>query len=134
MSYGTTAALQAAIYGCLTGDAQVGALTGGHVYDALPEGALPPMYVSLGPETVRDATDGSAGGAQHDVLVTVHSAQPGYAGAKAVAAAVSDALLTRPVRPARGRVVAVRFLKARARSARSERRVEMWFRLRLDDI
>lgn len=133
MSYGITAALQAAVYGALTGDAAVANLSGGAVYDALPQGAVPPLYVTLGPETVRDASDKTGAGAVHDFPVTVVSEAAGFAGAKALAAAISDVLADADLVLARGRLVRMAFLRARARRVDGGREIEVWFRARVDE-
>lgn len=133
MSYGMTAALQTAVYDVLSADSGLAALVGGNVFDALPPGPLPPLYVTLGPEKVRDRSDGSAGGAVHDFSVTVTSSAAGFHGAKEAAAAVSDALLAAPLTLARGRVARVRFHRARAARSGADRRIEIWFRARLDE-
>jgi len=133
MSYGMTAALQTAIYGVLSGDAALAAIVGVHVYDALPTGPLPPLYVTLGPEKVRDRSDVSAGGAEHEFSVTVTNNAAGSHAAKEAAAAVSDALLSVPLSLSRGRVARVRFYRAKARKSGGDRLIEVWFRARLDE-
>lgn len=133
MSYGMTAALQTAVYGVLSGDAALAAVVGAHVYDALPPGPLPPLYVTLGPEKVRDLSDASSGGAEHDFSVTVTSSASGFHQAKEAAAAVSDALLATPLSLTRGRVARLRFYRAKARRSGGERLIEVWFRARLDE-
>ena len=133
MSYGMTAALQTAVYGALSGSAGLAAIVGPHVYDALPEGPVPPLYVSIGPEKVRDRSDASAGGALHDFSVTVTSSAAGYHLAKQAAAAVSDALLNTPLALSRGRVGRVQFHRAQAARSGADRRIEIWFRARLDE-
>lgn len=133
MSYGITAALQAAVYGALSGDAAVAALSGGAVVDALPPGPVPPLYVTLGPETARDASDKTGAGAVHDFAVTVVSEAAGFASAKALAAAVSDALTGADLTLARGRLVRMAFLRARARRVDGGREIELWFRARVDE-
>jgi hypothetical protein len=132
MSYGSTAALQAAIYGRLAGDAAVAALSGGAIHDALPPGPVPPLYVTLGPERVRDASDKTGAGAVHEVAITVVSAAAGFAGAKALAAAISDALSGATLPLARGHLVSLAFLRARAQRAGGVREIELWFRARVD--
>jgi hypothetical protein len=57
MSYGVAAALQAAIYQRLTADSALDALISGAIYDAAPPGSPGGTYVSIGPETARDASD-----------------------------------------------------------------------------
>ena len=50
MSYAMAAALQGAVYQRLQGDAALTALVGTRVYDAVPKGKLPDLYIALGPE------------------------------------------------------------------------------------
>ncbi len=132
MSYGITAALQAAVYGALTGHAAVATLSGA-VYDALPPGPVPPLYITLGPETVRDASDKTGAGAVHDFPVTVVSEAVGFASVKALAAAISDALTGTELVLTRGRLVRLAFLRARARRVDGGREIEVWFRARVDE-
>ena len=136
MSYAISQALQAAIYGRLTAHAALTDLLGEAIYDALPAGPLPPLYATLGAETARDRSDGTAAAAEHDFTVTVVSDAAGFRAAKEAAAAVSDALAA-PLPPlSRGRLVGLRFLKARARRSGSgdARRIDMIFRARCEDI
>ena len=62
MSYGVSAALQAAIYQRLMGDTALTALVGTAIYDNAPSGAIVGTYVSLGPEDVRDRSDKTGSG------------------------------------------------------------------------
>lgn len=136
MSYGVAGALQEAIYQHLLADPGVTALVGGGVYDALPSGAVPETYVSLGPEEVRDRSDGDGAGAEHRFTVSVISEAPGFAPAKAVAGAVGDALLNAPLSLSRGRLVGLWFERASARrsgSAGQVRRIDLRFRARVED-
>ncbi|KFI31669.1 DUF3168 domain-containing protein [Haematobacter massiliensis] len=135
MSYGTAGALQAAIWERLAGDAALSALIGGAVHDALPAGALPETYVALGPEEVRDRSDQTHRGAEHDVTLSVVTARAGLGRAKEVAARVSDALLATPLTLARGQVVGLWFLRARARRIDNGagRRVDLTFRALVED-
>jgi len=135
MSYGQSAALQAGIYQLLVADPEVTALVGGDIYDVVPSGSLPNTYVSLGPEDALDRSDGSGGAADHRFVVSVVTASSGFQTAKALAAAVSDALDGSVPSLARGRVVSVRFVKARARRVRNAdtRRIDMTFRARVED-
>jgi hypothetical protein len=132
MSYAMTAALQAALYAALAGDDTVASLSGGAIHDALPPGPLPPIYLLLGPERARDASDKTGAGAVHDVPITVVSTGAGFADAKALAAAVSDALAGADLALARGRLVSLAFLRARARVTDGGREIELWFRARVD--
>ncbi len=133
MSYGTTAALQAAVYAALAGDGTLDGLVGGAIHDALPPGPVPPVYVSLGPERVRDRSDKTGMGAQHEFSVTVVSEQAGFQAAKEVAARVSDVLTGASLSLSRGVLVSLNFTRARARRTSDGREIEIWFRARIDD-
>ena len=135
MSYGVSAALQAAVYERLAGDAALAALVGGAIYDVVPAGQLPETYVSLGPEDVTDRSDKSGRGAEHRFTVSVVSEAAGFQTAKAAAGAASDALLPGGLVLARGRLVAIEFLQARARRVRAGnvRRIDLTFRARVED-
>ncbi|MBZ4024037.1 hypothetical protein CKO11_16430 [Rhodobacter sp. TJ_12] len=134
MSYANSGAVQAAVYDRLAGDAALAALVGGAIHDALPPGPVVGPYVSLGPESVRDASDATGAGAWHDLTVSVVSDAAGFAAAKAVAAAVSDALLGAPLVLAQGHLVGLWFLRARARRVdKAEmRRIDLIFRARVE--
>jgi hypothetical protein len=132
MSYSGGAALQRAVFQQLAGDAQVQALAGGHVYDAIPPGVVPQLYVALGPERVRDASDASGAGAVHDFDISVVSEASGFLGAKALAAAVSDALQDVALVPDRGRLVGLWFRGAKARHVDGARRIDLSYRARVE--
>ncbi|MEP2470243.1 DUF3168 domain-containing protein [Roseobacter sp.] len=134
MSYAMSGALQAAIFDALIADAAVTNLIGGHVYDAVPSGEVPETYVSLGREQVRDASDQTGNGALHDLEIAVITTQPGFAGAKAVAAAISDRLQDADLTLSRGRLVFLKFLRAEAKrvDANTGRSIRMRFRARVD--
>ena len=135
MSYGVSAALQAAVYQRLSGDAGLATLVGEAVYDVVPAGPVPGKYVSLGPEDVRDRSDKTGRGAEHRFTVSVVTDAAGFQTAKAAAGAASDALLGAAMTLSRGRVVAIEFLSARARRVRAGdvRRIDMTFRARVED-
>jgi len=133
MSYGITAALQQAVFGALSGNAAINGLVGNAIYDVLPAGPVPDLYISLGPERVRDRSDKTGNAALHDFPVTVVSDAAGFTGAKALAAAISDALVDADLTLARGRLVSLRFLRARARRVRTQREIEVWFRAHVDE-
>lgn len=133
MTYAVAQALQAAVYGRLAAHAPLAAVVGPHVYDAVPPGLLPPLYVALGPETARDRSDGTGRGAEHDFAVTVVADTAGFAQAKAAASAISDALLGPVPTLARGRVVALRFLRATAARRGEARQIDLFFRARVED-
>lgn len=134
MSYGVSAALQAAVYQRLTGDAALGALVGSAIYDALPSGTLPDLYVSLGPEEARDRSDKTGTAALHLFTVSVVSGAAGFQAAKQAAAAVSDALVDASLTLSRGTLVSLQFDRARAqRLSDGTRRIDLRFRARVDD-
>ncbi len=134
MSYGSAAALQAAVYQRLMADSAVDALVGSAIYDAVPPGTLPDTYVSLGPEDARDRSDKTGAGAEHDFTVSVVTDAAGFQAAKDIAGAVTDALVGAELILARGRLVDLWFLRARARrvGAADQRRIDLWFRARVD--
>ena len=135
MSYGMAAALQEAVFERLSNDPGVTALVGGAVYDALPSGTVPALYVVLGSEDARARADGSGQGAWHRFTVSVVSDGTGFHAAKQVAAAVSDVLVEAEMSLSRGRLVALHFWRARARREGSGnlRRVDLTFRARVEE-
>lgn len=135
MTYALSAALQSAVYAALSEDLALSALVGNDIYDAVPTGKLPDTYVSLGREEVRDASDQTGAGALHRFDVSVITSQPGFAHAKEVAAAVSDALHNADLSLSRGRLVFLRFERAEARriDRRANREILLRFRARVDD-
>ena len=135
MSYGVAAALQSAVYQRLMADGALDALVGDAVYDAVPPGTVTGTYVSLGPEDAKDASDQVGRGASHDFVVSVVTDQAGFQTAKEAAAAVSDALTGAALVLARGRLVGLWFVKARARRVEEAdvRRIDLTFRARVED-
>lgn len=132
MSYAATAALQEAVYARLTTNVAVSTLSGGAIFDEIPPGTVPSVYVSLGPETVRDAGDVIGSGARHDFPVTVVTDAAGFHTAKTLAAAISDALVDADMALSTGSLVALNFLRARARRVGASREIEVWFRAYVD--
>jgi len=135
MSYAVAAALQAAVYQRLAGDAALDALVAGAVFDAVPPGTPPGTFVLLGPEEARDRSDGSGAGAEHRFTVSIVSDESGFQVAKAVAGAVSDTLVDAPLALSRGRLVGLWFQRAVARKVEqgSVRRIDLTFRARVED-
>ncbi|MEY2956808.1 MAG: hypothetical protein RL123_1536 [Pseudomonadota bacterium] len=133
MSYRAAAALQQAVYARLRGDGALGALVGEAIYDAVPPGATPELYVVLGPEVALDASDASGPGAEHRLTVSVVSTT-GFAPAKAAAAAVSEALEGAEMVLGRGRLVGIWFRRAdaRRREQGTMRRIDLSFRARVE--
>lgn len=135
MSFALSGPLQAAVYGALCADPALTALVGDAIYDAVPSGSLPLLYVRLGSETVTDASDGSGAGAVHLITVSVITTYPGFADAKAVAGAVSDVLHDGNLTLSRGRLVGLWFETAKAHriDAVSARQIDLRFRARVED-
>jgi hypothetical protein len=135
MSYSVGAALQAAVYQRLLADTALEALVAGAIYDSIPPGTVTGTYVSLGPEDVRDASDQTGRGAVHEFTVSVVTDQAGFQSAKTVAAAVSEALSGADLGLARGRLVGLWFLSARARRVEKAdiRRIDLTFRARVEE-
>ena len=135
MSYAMSQALQAAVYARLAEDPALETLVGTAVFDALPPGDVPALYVALGPEKVRDASDADGRGAIHEFTISVVTDLAGFAAAKTAAAAVSDALVSGPLTLERGQVLSLRFQKAAAARVGTgdTRRIDLIFRARLSD-
>lgn len=135
MSYAVSAALQSAVFATLSADPDVSALVGGAVYDALPSGTLPGLYVSLGPEDVRSEDDKTGTGSAHRFVISVVTDVPGFRAAKEAAGAVSDALHEADMVLSRGRLVSLRFQRARAYQIDNStgRRIDLTFRARVED-
>ncbi|WP_377506392.1 DUF3168 domain-containing protein [Octadecabacter sp. R77987] len=136
MSYGVAEALQTAVYQQLVADVTLAGLVGTAIYDALPTGTLPSIYVALGPEIARDRSDKTGGGAEHEFTVSIVTDGAGFAAAKTAAAAVSDALVDADLTLARGVLVSCNFYKATAARVGTGdvRRINMIFRARVDDV
>lgn len=136
MSYTGSAALQAAVYTALSGNAALDALVQGAIYDTLPSGALPTTYVSFGTEEARGRSDVTAQGSEHIFTVSVVTEEPGFLTAKQVAAAVCDALHDQDLSLDRGRLVSLSFLQARATriDGAMGRQINLIFRARLDEL
>lgn len=135
MSYGVSAALQSAIYDALYTDAALSGLVGSAIYDAIPAGTLPSLYVSLGAETVKTAHDTTGSGAVHTISVEVVTDVPGFAAAKAAAGAISDVLHEADLTLNRGRLVYLKFYSATASRPRGStgRTINLKFRARIED-
>ena len=80
-------------------------------------------------------TDGSGAGAVHLLTVSVITTNPGFASAKAVATAVSDAAHDADMTLTRGTLVSMQFERATARriDAASARQIDLRFRARVSD-
>lgn len=135
MTYAVSAALQSAIYEALQTDPDLTNLVGDAVYDAVPAGPRPEIYVALGAEQVRDQSDVTGDGALHELVIRVVSEQSGFARAKQAAAVVSDVLHNADLTLSRGNLVFLQFHKARATRARTgtARQIDLTFRARVCD-
>lgn len=136
MSYGVSAALQAAIYQKLVSDPVLAGLVGSAIYDNAPAGPITGTYVSLGPEDVRDRSDKTGYGALHMVTISVISDAAGFQLAKEVGGAVSDALNNVQLALSRGELCYINFDRATARRVGTgeTRRIDLRFHARVEDI
>ncbi len=135
MSYALAPALQSAVFQALAADTVLTGFVGDAIYDALPSGNPPDLYVSLGQETVKDASDKSGRGAEHRFTVSVMSSAFGFTTAKTVAAAVCDVLVDADLPLDRGRLVSLGFDRATARRTDNDkgRQIDLRFRARVED-
>jgi hypothetical protein len=134
MTYAVASALQSAVYQALQADTALAVLVGNNVFDELPKGDLPSLFVSLGPETAVDASDADGEGAWHRFTVSVVTESAGFQSAKDAAGAISDALHGADMALSRGRLVGLWFQKAVARRLSGKRRqIDMVFRARVED-
>lgn len=131
MSYKAAEALQSAVFARLS---TFPALAGVSIVDAMPPGTAPGSFVLIGPEQALDQSDKSGGGVEHRFEVAVISDATGFLTAKAIAAAVSDALVDASLTLTTGRLVSIQFLRAVARrlDAGANRRIDLSFRARIE--
>jgi len=136
MSYGVSAALQTAVYQALVSDMTLSGHVGSDIYDAIPSGTVPSLYVALGPEVVRDKSDQTGAGAEHTFTVSIVTDNAGFAAAKTVAGAVSDALVDAQLTLNRGTLIALNFYQAKAVrvGTADQRRIDLTFKARVEDI
>ncbi len=136
MSYAMSAALQEAVFQAMANDATLAGLVGTNIFDAIPTSVVPTIYVALGPEKVRDASDKSGGGAWHEFVVSIVSESAGFSAAKAAAGAISDVLVDADLTLSRGRLVTLRFRRAVAArvGTADTRRIDMTFRALVADV
>jgi hypothetical protein len=136
MSYATSEALQVAIYTALIGSVEITTAVGGNIFDALPAGALPSLYIALGEEKARDHSTKTASGALHDIEVNVHGEVAGIQAVKALAALVCDALIDSDLVLNRGVLTRLQFKFARARKGLSpdQRVINLTFRACVVDV
>ncbi len=137
MTYALAWPLQRAVYHRLATDLAVSALVGDRIHDAPPPETAPGTgpYLTLGDETAKDWSTQTDRGAEHVIAITVHAPAEGFAEAKRVAAAVSDALLRGELALDRGHLVCIGFLGAETRRAEGGRlrQIALRFRVLLED-
>lgn len=129
MSYGAAPALQTAVFQQLSGWPT---LTGVAIYDAVPP-AVTGTFVLIGPEEVRDQSDKTGAGAEHQMVISVITDATGFLSIKTIAADISDALINAPLTLSAGQLVSFLFLRASARRIEEgeTRRIDLTFRARV---
>ena len=133
MSVLLSGALQTAIYGRLSSDLALAGIVGAHVYDAVPAGPVPDLYVLLGEEAVKDASDKSGSGAVHDVLISMMSTADSFLTLKEAATAIWAALDSSDLLLSQGRVVGFWFSSSSAkRSTSGQRKIDLKFKARVE--
>lgn len=135
MSYAVAAALQAAVFERLSGDAELSALVDGAIHDSAPPRSPRGTLVLLGAEEVIDRSDRSGAGAEHRLTVSVLSDAAGFLEAKTAAVRISDLLAQADLALSRGRLVGLWFDRAEARRIEGGRvrRIDLRFRARVED-
>ena len=138
MTYALAEPLQTAVYGALSGDVALSSLVGNDIYDAplpLDNVAAPNNYVLIGTEQVTERASKDVDAAIHDLSITVHSNDDGFLSSKKIAGAICDVLLDAQLPLARGRLVCLRFLKARADAGKppARRTITLKFRAFVED-
>jgi hypothetical protein len=129
MSYGAAPALQTAVFQRLS---TWPALTGVSIYDAVPPNVTG-TFVLIGPEEVRDQSDKTGAGAEHQMVISVITDATGFLSIKTIAADISDALVGAALVLSRGTLVNLLFLRASARRIEEgeTRRIDLTFRARV---
>lgn len=130
MSYAAAAALQSAVFQALTA---APVLSGVAIFDAVPP-SPPGTFVLVGPEEVKDASDKSGSGAEHQLMISVISDGSGFLTAKTVGGNIADVLQESTLTLSRGRLVSIAFQRASARriDEGEVRRIDLTFRARIE--
>lgn len=136
MTYAIGASLQRAVFARLVGEAEIIEIVGPNIYDAVPPGTEPDVFVLIGEEVVRDRSTKTSDGAYHDFTVSVFAKQQGFANSKVLAAIICDSLLVADLSLDRGRVTGLWFRRARTRRGRApdRRRIDLQFRAHVEDV
>ncbi|AEM40495.1 DUF3168 domain-containing protein [Ketogulonicigenium vulgare] len=122
-------ALQQALYTRLTA-----ALDGVDIYDALPSGPVPALYVALGPEEVEDLSTHEGALTIHEVKISVIATGGGFGSAKTITTAITEALAA-PLTLPSFTASPAQFLRASAKgtsASGAERRIDLFFRIRIE--
>lgn len=135
MSFSNSADLQSAIYTKLSADTEISSLVGEHIYDAMPSGELPELFISLGAEVMHDKSDLTGSGTDHDLTLSVITSKAGFLPAKTLATAVGRSLLEPYPQLEQGRIVFFNFVRATARrdTDSQTRRIDMLFKARVTE-
>jgi Protein of unknown function (DUF3168) len=130
MSYAAAAALQAALFAHLTSAPELADV---EIYDAVPPSGTG-TFVLIGPEEAKDQSDATGSGAEHRLVISVIADTEGFMAAKTIAVAIADRLNDAALTLARGSLVGLQFLQARAKRSRDGdlRRIDMTFRARVE--
>ena len=136
MSYLHSASLQRAVFQALLADETLVSLVGQNVFDAMPSGQLPDLFVSLGSETVRDASDKTSYATRHEFTISVISTHSGFLEAKTAAAAIGRVLSDPDLTLSHAQLTFLNFDRATARrdTDSQTRRIDLVFRARIDTI
>lgn len=139
MTYALSLPLQQAVFAALGGSAALTAKVADRIYDAPPHGDDPLStdgpYITIGDERVEAWGAADQGGAAHEIDISVHSRNLGFAEAKEIGGIVSDVLEGMSGPLTRGRVVLARFIAARTKRTGQGggRRVDLRFRFLIED-
>ena len=136
MSYLHSASLQRAVFQALLADETLVSLVGQNVFDAMPSEQLPDLFVSLGSETVRDASDKTSYATRHEFTISVISTHSGFLEAKTAAAAIGRVLSDPDLTLSHAQLTFLNFDRATARrdTDSQTRRIDLVFRARIDTI
>ncbi len=139
MTYALSLPLQQAVFTALGGSAALAAFVADRIYDAPPHGDDPLSdegpYLTIGDEKVEAWSSADQGGAAHEIDISVHTQNQGFAEAKEIGGVVSDIVEGMSGPLTRGRIVLARFIAARTKRTGQGggRRVDLRFRFLIED-
>lgn len=122
MSYASAQTLQGALYTTLLAAPSITDRVGTAVFDTVPHGSVPPLYVTLGQEDALARGDGTGVLTRYRVSLAVVSEAAGFAEAKALAGAIGDVLDGATLDLAPEALLSLRFERAQARRTDRNRR------------